>query len=77
MLLAILFLVVLGEGLISLILVLGVGQWVTRKNSQSASYFTKRKEYVEAAKALGVNNFSIMFGSILPNIFAPLIACLF
>ena len=33
----------------------------------------KEKEYVEAAKALGVSNFNIMFGSILPNIVAPLI----
>ena len=40
---------------------------------QELQTFSKGKEYVEAAKALGVNNFSIMFGSILPNIFAPLI----
>ena len=73
-LLAILFLVVLGEGLINLIIVLGIGQWVTyARIARAQTISQKEKEYVEAATALGVNNFSIMFGSILPNIFAPLI----
>ena len=73
-LLAILFLVTLGEGLVNLILVLGVGQWVTyARIARAQTIAQKEKEYVEAAKALGVNNFSIMFGSILPNILAPLI----
>ena len=73
-LLAILFLVVLGEWLINLIIVLGIGQWVTyARIARAQTISQKEKEYVEAAKALGVNNFSIMFGSILPNIFAPLI----
>ena len=73
-LLAILFLVVLGEGLINLIIVLGIGLWVTyARIARAQTISQKEKEYVEAAKALGVNNFSIMFGSILPNIFAPLI----
>ena len=73
-LLAILFLVVLGEGLINLIIVLGIGQWGTyARIARAQTISQKEKEYVEAAKALGVNNFSIMFGSILPNIFAPLI----
>ena len=73
-LLAILFLVVFGEGLLNLIIVLGIGQWVTyARIARAQTISQKEKEYVEAAKALGVNNFSIMFGSILPNIFAPLI----
>ena len=73
-LLAILFLVVLGEGLKKLIIVQGIGQWVTyARIARAQTISQKEKEYVEAAKALGVNNFSIMFGSILPNIFAPLI----
>ena len=72
--LAILFLVVLGEGLINLILVLGIGQWVIyARIARAQTISQKEKEYVEAAKALGVSNFNIMFGSILPNIFAPLI----
>ena len=73
-LLAILFLVVLGEGLINLILVLGIGQWVIyARIARAQTISQKEKEYVEAAKAQGVSNFNIMYGSILPNIFAPLI----
>ena len=73
-LLAILFLVVLGEGLINLILVLGIGQWVTyARIARAQTISQKEKEYVEAAKALGENNISIIFNSILPNILAPLI----
>ena len=73
-LLAILFLVVLGEGLINLILVLGIGQWVTyARIARAQTIAQKEKEYIEAAKALGVSDFNIMFGSILPNIIAPLI----
>jgi len=73
-LLAILFLVVLGEGLLNLILVLGIGQWVTyARIARAQTIAQKEKEYVEAAKALGVSDISIMFQSILPNIFAPLI----
>ena len=65
-LLAILFLVVLGEGLINLIIVLGIGQWVTyARIARAQTISQKEKEYVEAAKALGVNNFSIMFGCLL------------
>ena len=73
-LLAILFLVVLGEGLINLILVLGIGQWVTyARIARAQTISQKEKEYVEAAKALGASHTSIIFGSILPNILAPLI----
>ena len=33
----------------------------------------REKEYVEAARALGKRDLPLMFGSILPNILAPLI----
>ena len=49
-LLAILFLVVLGEGLINLIIVLGIGQWVTyARIARAQTISQKDKEYVEAA----------------------------
>ena len=49
-LLAILFLVVLGEGLINLIIVLGIGQWVTyARIARAQTISQKEKEYVEAA----------------------------
>ena len=53
-LLAIMFLVVLGSGVWNLILVLGVGQWVTYARIVRADTLSLReKEFVEAARALG------------------------
>lgn len=73
-LLAIMFLVVLGSGVLNLIIILGVGQWVTYARIARAQTLSQReKEYVEAARALGASGGSIMFKSILPNILAPLI----
>jgi peptide/nickel transport system permease protein len=73
-LLAIMFLVVLGSGLLNLILILGVGQWVTYARIARAQTLSQReKEYVEAARALGARNGSVLFKTILPNILAPLI----
>lgn len=73
-LLAIMFLVVLGSGLLNLILILGVGQWVTYARIARAQTLSQReKEYVEAARALGARASSVLFKTILPNILAPLI----
>lgn len=72
-LLAIMFLVVLGPGVGNLILVLGVGQWVTYARIVRAQTLSLReKEFVEAARALGDTTPSIIFRTILPNIVAPL-----
>ena len=73
-LLAIMFLVVLGPGVVNLILVLGIGQWVTYARIARAQTISQReKEYVEAAKALGQGTRGILLSGILPNILAPLI----
>lgn len=72
-LLAIMFLVVLGPGVWNLILVLGIGQWVTYARIVRAQTLSLReKEFVEAARALGDSTPSIIFRTILPNIVAPL-----
>jgi peptide/nickel transport system permease protein len=72
-LLAIMFLVVLGPGLVNMILVLGIGQWITYARIVRAQTLSLReKEYVEAARAVGDSTFSILFRTILPNIMAPL-----
>jgi peptide/nickel transport system permease protein len=72
-LLAIMFLVVLGPGVGNLILVLGVGQWVTYARIVRAQTLSLReKEFVEAARALGDSTLAIIFRTILPNIVAPL-----
>ena len=72
-LLAIMFLVVLGPGLFNLIVVLGIGQWVTYARIVRAQTLSLReKEFVEAARAMGDSTTSIIFRTILPNIIAPL-----
>lgn len=72
-LLAIMFLIVMGSGVTNLILVLGIGQWVTYARMARAQTISQReKEYVEAARALGAGDLAIMVGTILPNILAPL-----
>ena len=72
-LLAIMFLVILGPGVLNIIIVLGIGQWVTYARIVRAQTLSLReKEYVEAARALGDSTFLIIFRTILPNIIAPL-----
>jgi peptide/nickel transport system permease protein len=72
-LLAIIFLIALGSGMANLILVLGVGQWVTyARMARGATMSEREKEYVEAARALGAGNPGILAHTILPNILAPL-----
>lgn len=72
-LLAIMFLVVLGSGVWNLVIVLGIGQWVTYARIVRADTLSLReKEFVEAARAMGDSTPSIIFRTILPNILAPL-----
>jgi peptide/nickel transport system permease protein len=72
-LLAIMFLIVLGPGLWNLILILGIAQWVTYARIARAQTIAQReKEYVEAVRALGARTSTILFVTILPNIVAPL-----
>lgn len=73
-LLAIMVLVVLGSGVLNLVLVLGIGQWVTYARIARGETISQReKEYIEAARSIGSSNARIMFLGILPNILAPLI----
>jgi peptide/nickel transport system permease protein len=73
-LLAIMFLLVLGPGVVNLILALGLGQWVTYARIARGQTISQReKEYVEAAQALGQGHAGILVTGILPNILAPLI----
>jgi peptide/nickel transport system permease protein len=72
-LLAIMFLIVLGSGVWNLIVILGIGQWVTyARIARAQTISVREKEYVEAARALGSGTLAILFTTILPNILAPL-----
>lgn len=73
-LLAIMVLVVMGSGVLNLVLVLGIGQWVTYARLARGETISQReKEYIEAAQSIGASNARIMFQGVLPNILAPLI----
>lgn len=73
-LLAIMVLVVLGQGVINLVIILGIGQWVVYARVARGQTISQReKDYVEALRAVGARNWRILFREILPNILAPLI----
>jgi len=73
-LMAITFLVVLGPGLQNLIIVLAVGSWMTYARVVRGQVISLReKEFVEAARAVGVRNTMIIIRHILPNAVQPLI----
>ncbi len=73
-LLAIMVLVVLGQGVVNLVIVLGIGQWVSYARVARGQAISQReKDYVEAMRAIGAREYRIMFREVLPNILAPLI----
>ena len=73
-LLAIAVLAVIGSGVVNIILVLSVTQWVTYARVVRASVLAqKERDYIRAARALGVGHAGIMFRHLLPNVFAPVI----
>jgi peptide/nickel transport system permease protein len=73
-LLAIAVLAVLGPGLWNVILVLGLGGWVGYARIVRGQVLSqKARDYVTAARTLGVPNRVIMFRHILPNCISPAI----
>ena len=65
---------VVGAGLITLIVILGVTSWVTYARVTRAEVLAAREmDYVMAAKALGQNDLKIMFKHILPNVTGSII----
>jgi peptide/nickel transport system permease protein len=73
-LLCIMVLVVLGQSLVNLVIVLGVGQWVTYARIARGSTISEReREHITASNALGATHLRILRYGILPNIVAPLI----
>jgi peptide/nickel transport system permease protein len=73
-LLAIAVLAVLGPGVGNVIFVLGTYGWVIYARVVRAQTLSWReKEFVEAARCIGVSDWSIMQRHILPNVLAPII----
>ena len=65
---------VFSSDLITVIFAIGITTWTTEARLTRAEFLKiKEKEYVTASKALGANNFRIIYKVILPNAMPPLI----
>ena len=70
----ILFMLLLGSGVTSLILAMCVTGWIGTSRLIRAQFFRfKEREYVLAARTLGVPDITLIFRHILPNCIGPLI----
>lgn len=68
------FITVLGRGVLAVILTLALTAWLQTARTVRAGFLqAKELEYVEAARALGVKSWRIMWRHILPNEFQPVI----
>lgn len=73
-LVALILLAVLGKGVDKIIIALVAVQWAYyARTARSAALVERRKEYVEAARALGLSNARIVLRHLLPNSLPPLI----
>lgn len=74
LLLAMVVMYTMGGGLINIFIALSLVNWAsTARMVRSQTLSIKEKEYVQAAKSIGVNNFTIMIRHILPNCIPALI----
>lgn len=73
-LLALMLIAVLGKGVDKIIIALVTVQWAYyARTVRGSALVESRKEYVEAARCLGLSNTRIVFRHILPNCLPPLI----
>lgn len=72
--LAIVIVALFGASLWSIIVIIGVLNWPPTARLLRAEFLALRKrEFVEAARALGMSNFDLMVREILPNALPPII----
>jgi len=73
-LLAILIASVLGQGVLNIIIVLSISNWVVFARITRAQVLSlKNREYVEAARTLGAGNAHLIFRTLLPGSTAPIL----
>jgi peptide/nickel transport system permease protein len=73
-LVALILLAVLGKGVDKIIIALVAVQWAYyARTARSAALVERGKEYIEAARALGLSNARIVLRHLLPNALPPLI----
>ncbi|MGI5836512.1 MAG: ABC transporter permease [Chloroflexota bacterium] len=74
LMLAIAIIAVLGPSLLNLILVLSVSNWIVYARLVRGEVLSvKRQEYIEAARAIGVVDSSLLLKHIMPNAFSPVL----
>lgn len=70
----ILLMAVLGSGVGSMILAIGLTRWAYLARIVRGSYLSLREfQFVEAARALGASDLRIVFSHILPNALSPIV----
>jgi len=74
MFLVILIVMVAGRSIINLFIALGAVQWLTTARIVRGQVLSiKEREYVEAARALGVGTPTLLFRHIVPNLLGPVV----
>jgi peptide/nickel transport system permease protein len=72
--LAILFVAFFGPNIWNVIFVIGILTWPATARLLRAEFLTlTKREFVEAARAMGMSNFKIIVGGILPNAISPVV----
>ncbi|RYF31564.1 MAG: ABC transporter permease [Comamonadaceae bacterium] len=72
-LIALMILAFLGKGVINVVLALILVEWASyARTARASALVERRKEYVEAATAMGAGPFRILFRHLLPNCLPPL-----
>ncbi len=73
-LVALILIAVMGKGVDKVIIALVTVQWAYyARTARSAALVERGKEYIEAARALGLSRMRIVLGHLLPNAMPPLI----
>ncbi|MDX1810002.1 MAG: ABC transporter permease [Sulfurospirillaceae bacterium] len=73
-LIALIIMALWGAGVGKIIIAITIVNWVYyARTARGVVLSEKEKDYSQSAKALGMKNFSIIFGEIMPNVTAPII----
>ena len=73
-LIALIIMALWGQGIGKIVIAITIVNWVYYARTARGVVLSEReKDYAQSAKALGMSNFGIIFGEILPNTTAPII----
>jgi len=73
-LIALIIMALWGQGINKIIVAITIVSWVYyARTVRSVVLQEKEKEYIEAARALGMRHHHILFGELLPNVLSPVI----